>query len=219
MVSLGVIVCHELRDRVLKGVLTEEDHSVQALGFIERTKRSANAFKFGDRGGRRMRWMPSRSSALRNSAEYFCISVENQIPLAAKKSVFGIGDITRNLGHPAIVRVRCDAGDVHRPRCDVDEEQEVIRDPSLERVYLDAQEIGCRQTFPVGFKKRRPSSVSIPLGGGLDAVFMEDVGDGAASHVMSQIGERAANARVRPGVPCAGGSLPGGSRSHPADDG
>lgn len=95
-----------------------------------------------------------------------CISVENQIPLAAKESVFGIGDITRNLGHPAIVRVRCDAGDVHRPRCDVDEEQEVIRDQSLERVYLDAQEIGCRQTFPVGFKKRRPSRVSISLGGG-----------------------------------------------------
>jgi hypothetical protein len=33
MVSLGVIVRHELRDRVLKRVLTEEDHSVQALGF------------------------------------------------------------------------------------------------------------------------------------------------------------------------------------------
>jgi hypothetical protein len=33
MVSLGVIVSHELRDCVLKGVLTEEDHSVQALGF------------------------------------------------------------------------------------------------------------------------------------------------------------------------------------------
>ena len=94
--------------------------------------------------------------------------------------------------------MRCDGGDVHRPRCDADEEQEVIRDQSLERVYLDAQEIGCRQIFPVGFKfkKRRPSSVSIPLGGGLDAVFMEDVGYGAASHVMSQIGERAANARV-----------------------
>lgn len=39
--------------------------------FIERTKRSANAFKFGDRGGRRIRRMPSRSSALRNSSEYF----------------------------------------------------------------------------------------------------------------------------------------------------
>ena len=33
MVSLDVIMCHELRDRVLKGVLTKDDHSVQALGF------------------------------------------------------------------------------------------------------------------------------------------------------------------------------------------
>ena len=33
MIALSVVVRHELRDRVLKGVLTEEDHSVQALGF------------------------------------------------------------------------------------------------------------------------------------------------------------------------------------------
>ena len=32
MVSLSVIVRHELRDCVLKRVLTEEDHSVQTLG-------------------------------------------------------------------------------------------------------------------------------------------------------------------------------------------
>jgi hypothetical protein len=32
VVSLSVIVRHELRDRVPKRVLTEEDHSVQTLG-------------------------------------------------------------------------------------------------------------------------------------------------------------------------------------------
>src|SRR2546422_11055092 len=30
--------------------------------FIERTKRSANAFKFGDRGGSRMRWIPDMAT-------------------------------------------------------------------------------------------------------------------------------------------------------------
>ena len=40
----------------------------------------------------------------------FRISVENQIPLAAKDAVLGIGDIARNLRHPSIVGVGCDAG-------------------------------------------------------------------------------------------------------------
>ncbi len=35
----------------------------------------------------------------------FRISVENQIPLAAKDAVLGIGDIARNLRHPSIVGV------------------------------------------------------------------------------------------------------------------
>jgi hypothetical protein len=35
----------------------------------------------------------------------FCISVENQIPGAAKKTIFDIGDDTCNLGHPSIVGV------------------------------------------------------------------------------------------------------------------
>ena len=73
-------------------------------------------------------------------------------------------------------------------------------DETLECVHLDAQKVRRSQAFPVSFQKRRPSSVSIPLRGGLEAVFMEDVGNGAASHVMSQIRERAADARVSPGA-------------------
>jgi hypothetical protein len=33
VISLAVIVCHEMRDSVLKRCPSEEDHSVQALGF------------------------------------------------------------------------------------------------------------------------------------------------------------------------------------------
>ena len=63
-----------------------------------------------------------------------CISVENQIPLAAKETVLGIGDVARDLTHPSVVRVRCDAGDVHRPGCDVDESSR--RGPLLVRAPL-----------------------------------------------------------------------------------
>jgi hypothetical protein len=39
-------------------------------------------------------------------ARVFCISVENQIPLAAKETFFEISDVARNLCHPSIVGVR-----------------------------------------------------------------------------------------------------------------
>jgi len=73
---------------------------------------------------------------------------------AVKETVFEIGDIACNLGHPAIVGVGCDAGNVDRSGCDVDEKEDVIRDQSLDRVDLDAQEIRGYQAFPVGLEKR-----------------------------------------------------------------
>jgi hypothetical protein len=42
----------------------------------------------------------------------FCVSIDDQIALAVKDTVFGIGDVARNLHHPSIVGVGCDAGNV-----------------------------------------------------------------------------------------------------------
>ena len=146
VVSLSVIVRHELRDRVLK--------LVQRRSFGSGTRtfgaREALRERIQIRGSRRrrMRWMPASSSDRR-----------------------GCGVM------PAMW---------NGSGGDVDEEQDVMCDETLERVHLDAQKVRRSQALPVSFQKRRPSSVSIPLRGGLDAVFMEDVGNGAASHVMSQ---------------------------------
>jgi hypothetical protein len=117
---------------------------------------------------------------------------------ACRKGIFGIGDIAGNLSHPAVVGVRCDAGDVNRSGGDVDEEQDVVRDQSPDRVHLDAQEIGRRQAFPVWALRNVDHRVCRSLRGGPDAVFMDDVGDGASAHFMSQIGERAADPCVSP---------------------
>ena len=77
-------------------------------------------------------------------------------------------------------------------------ETHVISDQPLDRVHLDAQEIGRCEAFPGSFEKRRPSGLPVSLWGGLDAVFSEDVGDGVSSHLMAQIGQRAADSRVSP---------------------
>lgn len=118
--------------------------------------------------------------------------------LVAKKTLADISDVARDLRHPSIVRVRRDAGDVHRSGGDVDEEQDVKGDESLERTHFDAQEISRRQAFPVSFEERRPSGVSVTLRSWLDAVFQENVGDGASANLMSQISQRARDPRVSP---------------------
>ena len=128
----------------------------------------------------------------------FRISVENQMPRAAKETLFDIGDVTCNLGHPRIVGVGCDAGDVDRSGGDVDEEQDVIRDQPLDRVHLDAHEIGRCQAFPVGLEKRRPAGVLVAFGSGLDAIFSEYIGDRGPADLMSQIGQCALDSRIPP---------------------
>jgi hypothetical protein len=47
-------------------------------------------------------------------------------------------------------------------------------------------------------RQRRPSKMPVTLKGGLNAVFMQDVGDGASADLMSQIGQCATDPRVSP---------------------
>src|ERR1039457_3983656 len=94
--------------------------------------------------------------------------------------------------------MRGDAGDVYGSRGDVDEEQDVMRDKASECANFEAQEVRRCQTFPVSLQKGRPSRVPVPLGCRLDTVLFEDFGDGAASHLMPQIGQCASNSSVPP---------------------
>jgi len=52
---------------------------------MERTNRSANAFKFGDLGGRRMTSMPSRTRTLRNPSECFASRSRIRYRLSQRK--------------------------------------------------------------------------------------------------------------------------------------
>ena len=64
------------------------------------------------------------------------------------------------------------ACNVNGSRGDVDKEQDVMRDETLDRADFDAQEIGRRQTFPVSLQKRRPPGVRASLGSGFDPVLL-----------------------------------------------
>ena len=70
--------------------------------------------------------------------------------------------------------MRGDAGDVYGSGGDVDKEQDIVRDETLDRADLDAQEVRRRQTLTVSLQKRRPSGVRVSLRSGLDRVISED---------------------------------------------
>ena len=50
----------------------------------------------------------------------------------------------------------------------------------------------------MSLEKRRPRGVLVSLRGGLNTGFSENISDGAASDLMSQIGESALDSRVPP---------------------
>jgi hypothetical protein len=76
MITLGVIVRHELRDGVLKRGLSEEDHSVQALGFYGAHK------ALGKRIQIRRSW--------RESNEVDALTVERVLTASARQSRMSI---------------------------------------------------------------------------------------------------------------------------------
>jgi hypothetical protein len=96
--------------------------------------------------------------------------------------------------------VRADQGcntSVTRPTMSI-KKQGTVRDETPDRTDLDAREVRRHQTLPVSFQKRRPSGVRVSLGNRFDAVISEDIGDGAASNLVAQIGQCAPDSRVFP---------------------
>ena len=69
--------------------------------------------------------------------------------------------------------MRRDAGNVYGSRCNIDKEQDVVRNETPDRADFDAQEVRRRRTFPVSFQKRRPSGVRVSLRSGFDSVVFE----------------------------------------------
>lgn len=96
----------------------------------------------------------------------------------------------------AAVRMRRDFADVHRSGRDVDKEENVVRDQTLDRANLDSQNIRRRQTFPVRLQKTLTIECAFRARERVQSVLLQDIGNRAASDPMSQIVQRAADSRV-----------------------
>jgi hypothetical protein len=70
-------------------------------------------------------------------AGVFRISIKIQIPLAAKEAIVHVDDVARDLHPPRVVRMRRDAGNMYGSRCDIDKEQDVVRNETPDRADFD----------------------------------------------------------------------------------
>ena len=95
-----------------------------------------------------------------------------------------------------------DARDVHAPRANLEEEQDVDR---LQEERLDGEEVAGQELLPVPAQAGPPGVAASPaLRGGRDVVPLEDVADGRAAEGVAQLAQLAVDPAVAP-APVLGG--------------
>jgi hypothetical protein len=97
----------------------------------DRTKRSANAFKFGLRGGSRRHFTPPAARVSRNSAQNFGIAIRQNVATVVQRSQLLQRRIARNLAHPARIRMIGDSRYGHSAAAQVNEKSDNSTSPGL----------------------------------------------------------------------------------------
>ena len=197
MVALSVIMMDELSDGTAQRLLTEEDHPLQALALdrqnkpfdvsvqIRRTVRQPNDVRFG---------VLEQIAKLRGE---LLVAVQDEESLAAQKAVEWVGEIPTDLHHERAVRPRSDSGNVYFSRRQLDDDEHIVGHEPANCGDLDGEEVGCSNGFPMGGEERAPRRPLTSLRRGLDAMFSQNIGDGAPGYRMAE-SERAPRMRVYP---------------------
>ena len=97
-----MIMCNELPDRLPQPSLSEKDQSIQTRFLDVRTKRSARAFKLGERGGSFTDCIPS-SEISWNFAVNSRSRSWTRYPLPKEETIHGVTDISGYVPHPSLV--------------------------------------------------------------------------------------------------------------------
>ena len=102
------------------------------------TKRSAKAFKFGERGGQSYRFdadLEDHPEVLAKHAG----PIMNEIAAAAQELVQAVGQVASHLLHPQPMRFRDDPGDVYLPRAQSKHEGNMVTDQPQRRPHFHAE--------------------------------------------------------------------------------
>ena len=89
-------------------------------------------------------------------------------------------------------------------RRQLDDDEHIVGHEPANCGDLDGEEVGCSNGFPMGGEERAPRRPLTSLRRGLDAMFSQNIGDGAPGYRMAE-SERAPRMRVYPhfGFDCA----------------
>jgi hypothetical protein len=142
---------------------------------IVRTKRSAYALRFGERGGRRTTSTPPRCEGLPKTHGEQRIPIVSQIALASETAVVDIRHVATDLAHPRGVGLRGDPGDLDVPRREFDDEQYGKPGQAAPGPDVHGEEVRGGEDLPMRPQELDPGRLLQPLGRGVQAVFAEDV--------------------------------------------
>jgi len=196
MVALSMIMTDELGDGPAQRLLTEEVHPIQALALDRQNK----PFDVSVQIRRTVRQPNDVSSGVLEQVPKFrgelLVAVQDEESLAEQKAVDRVGEIPTDLHHERAVRPGSDSGNVHFSRRELDDDEHVVGHEPAERGDLDGEEVSRSHSFPMGGEKRAPRRPLTSLRRGLDAVFPQNICDGAPGNGMAEIRERAANSCI-----------------------
>jgi hypothetical protein len=116
------------------------------------------------------------------------VAVVNEAPFSIQDSLLRIREIPRDLAHPQSVPHQHDARDLHLPRTQLDEEQNHKPPQPSPGPHFHGEEIGCYNQLPMSAQKLLPPRLPAPLRRRLDSVPFQDLRDGAAGKLVSQVG-------------------------------
>ena len=196
--ALSVMMMDELSDGTAQRWLTEKDHSLQALALdrqnkpfnvsvqIRRTVRQPHDVSFGV-----LKQVPKLRGEL-------LVAVQDEPSLAAQKAVEWVGEIPTCLHHEGAVRPGSDSSNVHFSRRQLDDDEHIVGHEPADRGDLDGEEVSRSNGFPMGGEKRAPWRPLTSLRRRLDAMFSQNIGDGAPGYRMAEIRESAANSCIPP---------------------
>ncbi len=109
----------------------------------------------------------------------------------------GVGEIPTDLHHERAVRPGSDSSNVYFSRRQLDDDEHMVGHKPADRGDLNGEEVSRSNGSPMGGEKRAPRRPLTSIRRGLDAMFPQNIGDGAPGYGIAEIRE-APRMRVYP---------------------
>ena len=121
----------------------------------------------------------------------------DQIVLANQKTIHFISQVAAELCHPQPVGLRMDPCDFDAPCRQLDHKQHHNPDQTRPCPHFDGEEVRSSKDLPVRLQELLPSRLLAALRRRLDTVLLEDVRDGAACDLMTEVSGCSRSCHVR----------------------